>query len=149
MQLWVMRHGEAGWHREDRERSLTEAGRDMVQRTGHHIAESPLYPACIWTSPYLRARQTAAILAGILDCPVEVKPFITPDDDPAACMDALLAYPEPSLMLVSHMPFVGVLSTLLVEGHRQGMPFLTAQALFLDMPVAAPGCAELKGQYLP
>lgn len=149
MQLWIMRHGEAGWHQTDRERALTETGQEMVGRTGQHIAENPLHPARIWTSPYLRARQTADILAGILNCPVDEKPFITPDDDPAACLDALLAYPDSSLLLVSHMPFVGIVSTLLVDGHRQGMPFLTAQALLLDMPVAAPGCAELKGQYPP
>lgn len=149
MQLWVMRHGEAGWHETDRERPLTDAGRDMVARTGRHIAGTRAHPARIWASPYLRTRQTAAILAGILHCPVDEKPFITPDDDPAVCLDALLACSEPSLLLVSHMPFVGLLSTLLVDGHRQGMPFLTAQALLMDMPVAAPGCAELKGQYLP
>ncbi|KXS46276.1 MAG: phosphohistidine phosphatase, partial [Marinobacter sp. T13-3] len=53
------------------------------------------------------------------------------------------------LMLVSHMPFVGALSTLLVDGHRRGIPFMTSQAVLLDMPVVGPGCADLKTQFLP
>jgi phosphohistidine phosphatase len=52
-------------------------------------------------------------------------------------------------MLVSHMPFVGSFSTLLVDGHRQGIPFMTSQAVLLDMPVVGPGCADLKAQFLP
>jgi len=53
------------------------------------------------------------------------------------------------LMLVSHMPFVGSLSTLLVDSHRRGIPFMTAQAVVLDMPVVGPGCADLRAQFLP
>jgi len=47
------------------------------------------------------------------------------------------------------MPFVGSLSTLLVDGHRKGIPFMTAQAVVLEMPVAGPGCADLRAQFLP
>jgi phosphohistidine phosphatase len=52
-------------------------------------------------------------------------------------------------MLVSHMPLVGGLATLLVDGHRKGIPFMTAQAVLLDMPVSGPGCADVKAQFLP
>lgn len=149
MQLIIMRHGEAGWHTLDQERSLTDAGRRMVGTVGHRISESTWRPARIWSSPYIRARQTAGILSEILNCPVEEKAFITPDDDPGACLDELLASQVSPLLLVSHMPFVGVLSTLLVDGHRQGIPFMTAQAVLLDMPVVGPGCADLKDQFLP
>jgi phosphohistidine phosphatase len=53
------------------------------------------------------------------------------------------------LMLVSHMPLVGGLATLLVDGHSKGIPFMTAQAVLLDMPVSGPGCADVKAQFLP
>ncbi len=148
MQLIVMRHGEAGWHTLDQQRELTERGRLATAEVAAQIAESPWRPSLIWSSPYTRARQTAAIVAEILNCPIEEKAFITPDDDPGACLDALLETKTTPLMLVSHMPFVGSLSTLLVDGHRRGIPFMTSQAVLLDMPVVGPGCADLKAQFL-
>nr|WP_254774057.1 histidine phosphatase family protein [Marinobacter sp. AC-23] len=82
MQLLIMRHGEAGWHSLDQERTLTEMGRRQVAECAAQIAASPWRPQRIWCSPYVRARQTAAIVSEILNCPVEEKTFITPEDDP-------------------------------------------------------------------
>lgn len=149
MQLLIMRHGEAGWHTLDQERELTEAGRLGVAEVAARIAESPWRPNLIWSSPYVRARQTAAIVSEILNCPVEEKMFITPDDDPGECLDALIEHHESPLLIVSHMPLVGGLATLLVDAHRRGIPFMTSQAVMLDMPVVGPGCADLKAQFLP
>ncbi|MDI9245436.1 histidine phosphatase family protein [Marinobacter sp. CHS3-4] len=149
MQLIIMRHGEAGYHSLDRQRELTEFGRQSVADVAAQIAESPWRPRAIWCSPLVRARQTAAIASEILNCPVEEKSFITPDDDPGECLDAVLEIPESPLMIVSHMPLVGSLATLFVDGHRHGIPLMTAQAIVLDMPVAGPGCADLKAQFMP
>lgn len=144
-----MRHGEASWHTLDQKRELTETGRLAVADVAHKIAASPWRPDLLWSSPLVRARQTAAIVSEILNCPVEEKLFITPDDDPGGCLDRLLETDEHNLMIVSHMPFVGALATLLVDGHRMGIPFMTAQAALLDMPIVGPGCADLRAQFLP
>ncbi|MFV8570975.1 phosphohistidine phosphatase SixA [Marinobacter sp. SBS5] len=149
MQLIIMRHGEAGRHSLDHERELTEVGRKQAANVAEKIAKSDCKPKIIWCSPYIRARQTAAIVAEILGVRVHEKSFITPDDDPGRCLDALLENKESPLMLVSHMPLVGSLTTLLSDGHRNGMPFMTAQAVVLDMPVVGPDCATLKTQFLP
>jgi len=149
MHLIIMRHGEAGWHTIDQQRELTEMGRRDVAAVAADIAGSPFRPERIWCSPYTRARQTAAIVSEVLNCPVEEKLFITPDDDPGQCFDALLDNHTSPLMVISHMPFVGALSTLFVDGHRRGLPFMTSQAVVLDMPVVGPGCADLKTQFLP
>lgn len=150
MHLLVMRHGEAGWHSIDQQRELTEAGRKGCALVARQIARSPWRPREIWCSPLVRARQTAAIVSEIFNCRISEKPFLTPDDDPGQCLDALLEEsPATRLMVVSHMPLVGALSTLLVDGHRRGIPFMTSQAVALDMPVVGPGCADLKAQFLP
>ncbi|MCK7543037.1 histidine phosphatase family protein [Marinobacter bryozoorum] len=150
MKLLVMRHGEAGWHTIDQQRELTDAGRTATGRVVHQIAESPWRPREIWCSSLIRARQTAAIASEILNCRVTEKTFLTPDDDPGLCLDALLEEsPATRLLIVSHMPLVGALSTLLVDGHRQGIPFMTSQAVGLELPVVGPGCADLKVQFLP
>jgi phosphohistidine phosphatase len=104
----------------------------------------------MWSSPLVRARQTAAIVSEILNCPVEERSFITPDDDPGECLNHLTEDDTPEdLMIVSHMPLVGSLSTLLVDGHRRGIPYMTGQAVVLDMPIVGPGCADVKAQFLP
>jgi phosphohistidine phosphatase len=144
-----MRHGEAGYHSLDRQRELPAHGRQTVAAVAAEIAESPWRPVIIWSSPLVRARQTAAIVSEILNCPVIEKSFITPDDDPGQSLDALLEATDSPLMIVSHMPLVGSLATLYVDGHRKGIPLMTAQAIVLDMPVVGPGCADLKAQFLP
>ena len=149
MKLIIMRHGEAGYHSLDRQRELTEHGRQAVAEVAAEIAESPWRPAVIWSSPFVRARQTAAIVSEILNCPVLEKDFITPDDDPGQCLDAVLEETESTVMIVSHMPLAGSLATLFVDGHRKGIPLMTAHAVVLDMPVVGPGCADLKAQFLP
>ncbi len=149
MHLIIMRHGEAGWHTIDQQRELTEMGRRDVAAVAAEIAESPFRPELIWCSPFTRARQTAAIVAEVLNCPIEEKHFITPDDNPGQSLDALLESHTSPLMIVSHMPLVGGLSTLLVDGHRRGIPFMPSQAVVLDLPVVGPGCADLKTQFLP
>lgn len=149
MKLIIMRHGEAGYHSQDRKRELTEYGRQTVADVAAKIAESPWRPAVIWCSPLVRARQTAAIASEILNCPVIEKKFITPDDDPGQSLDALLEVTDSPLMIVSHMPLAGSLATLFVDGHRKGIPLMTAHAVVLDMPVVGPGCADLKAQFLP
>ncbi|MDV2079885.1 SixA phosphatase family protein [Marinobacter xestospongiae] len=149
MNLLIMRHGEAGWHTLDQQRELTEAGRLATAAVARKLADSPWRPSEIWSSPLVRAHQTATIVSEILNCPVIEKPFITPDDDPGECLDELIRSAPNALMLVSHMPFVGALSTLLVDGHRHGIPFMTSQAVMLDMPIAGPGCADLRAQFLP
>lgn len=147
MQLIIMRHGEARWHSDDYQRELTEVGRAQVTSAAQGMASSSDWaPTRIWCSPLVRARQTAELVGQALGLAVEERAFLTPDDDPAQCIDALQKLDaDDSIMLVSHMPFVGALTTLLVDGHRRGMPYATAQAMRLEMPVAGAGCAELKG----
>ena len=113
MKLLIMRHGEAGWHAQDERRELTDAGRQQVARVAAQLAEGDFRPELIWCSPLVRARQTAAIVAERLNCPIEEKLFITPDDDPARCLDALLVNTASPLLLVSHMPLVRGLHEIL------------------------------------
>ncbi|OEY67631.1 phosphohistidine phosphatase SixA [Marinobacter sp. X15-166B] len=149
MHVLIMRHGEAGWHSLDEQRELTEQGRQATAKVARDIASSPWRPNLIWCSPLIRARQTAGIVAEILNCPVEEKEGITPEGDPGQFLDQLITTRQQSLMIVSHMPFVGALSTLMIDGHRRGIPFMTSHAVVLDMPIAGPGCADLREQFLP
>ena len=150
--LLILRHGEAGPGYPDAERALTDWGRGEVERLAAWLAgRSDLAGLHLLASPYVRARQTAAIIGEALGTAVETLPIITPDDDPAAVADWLLARPaERPRLLVSHMPLVGALTELLVEGRAdRGLGFPTAAVAELEAEVWASGCARLVGFTTP
>jgi len=145
-----MRHGEAGWHADDRQRALTSGGREGVASTARQLQEAGWQPDHLWCSTLVRADQTAGIAGSLLGLRAEPQSFLCPDEDPSLCIDALQTLGDQSVvMVVSHMPLVGRLTGLLVEGNSRGSPFLTAQAVCLDMPVAGAGCAEMRRYFLP
>ncbi len=67
MRLLVVRHGIAApresFDGPDAARPLTDAGRTRMERGARGIARLVPELECIWTSPLVRARQTAQILA--------------------------------------------------------------------------------------
>ncbi|MDR5868010.1 phosphohistidine phosphatase SixA [Halomonas koreensis] len=146
--LLIMRHGEAGQGRPDPARELTGRGREEAARMGAWLAgrdDLATYRLRVVASPYRRAQQTAAALGEALGLAVETLERITPDDPPGAVVDWLLAQDDDRpLLLVSHMPLVGALTGLLVEGRAdRGLGFPTAAVAELDAEVHAAGCARL------
>lgn len=72
MQLYFLRHAEAeGHHREDYYRELTERGNKRTETAGKVMKKLSIKPTHIFSSPRIRARQTADIVAKILGIPVE------------------------------------------------------------------------------
>jgi phosphohistidine phosphatase SixA len=66
MQLVLMRHGQAQPKHpdvDDANRSLTRHGYREAARTANILRDRDVVPTVIWTSPYLRAMQTAQVLA--------------------------------------------------------------------------------------
>ena len=143
--LLIMRHGEAAPGYPDSERILTARGHVEAERMGGWSKAQALENVRLYVSPYVRARQTAAHLAVALGCEPQVLPIITPDDSPQAVCDWLLTEEESgNIVLVSHMPLVGALTGLLVEGRiERGVMFPTAAVAELKAELWAAGCARL------
>ncbi|NVF14030.1 phosphohistidine phosphatase SixA [Vreelandella maris] len=148
--MLIMRHGEAGPGYPDHARRLTSRGEREVEKMARWLAErvaaGELPMPTLYASPYARAQQTAQALCDGLGTPLETLDFITPEDSPSAVSDWLLEQPEGTpIMLVSHMPLVGDLAGLLVEGSpAQGIGFPTAAIAEFEAEVWAAGCAQLK-----
>ncbi|WGI26814.1 phosphohistidine phosphatase SixA [Halomonas alkaliantarctica] len=146
----IMRHGEAAPGYPDQARRLTSHGEreaeKMARWLAKRVAAGELFTPRIYASPFARAQQTAQTLCDALGASLETLDFITPDDSPQAVSDWLLEQPESApIMLVSHMPLVGDLAGLLVEGSpAQGIGFPTAAIAELEAEVWAAGCAQLK-----
>ena len=146
MKLFIVRHGEAESRApSDSLRPLTARGKRTVSELWSQLQGEGIMPTMLVVSPYVRAQQTADVIAGYYpgigrqtcDC-------ITPDDDPAAVMAWLASQPvEEGWVLVSHMPLVAVLAGLLTEGPRARVPFATGSVACLDLDVVAPGGGRL------
>ena len=83
MRVFLVRHAEAAAGEPDELRRLTAAGRDAARALGERLAEKR--PAAVVSSPLLRARETADLIARA--CQLEA----TTDDNlaPGATTDAL------------------------------------------------------------
>jgi phosphohistidine phosphatase len=148
MKLIVMRHGEAGRHQCDSLRALTGRGQVESEKVARAMAVDRWLPRTIWCSSLVRARQTAAIAAACFNLDVLEQPFLKPEDAPEAVIDALQRFDgETPILLVSHMPLVGALAGLLIEGRVTSIPLGTSQAICLEMDIAAAGCALLRKQF--
>ena len=146
----IMRHGEAAPGYPDHARRLTTEGEleaeKMARWLARRVTEGELSLPRVYSSPYARAQQTAQALCDVLGASLETLDFLTPEDAPSAISDWLLHQPVGApIMLVSHMPLVGDLAGLLVEGSSaQGLGFPTAAIAELEADVWAAGCAQLK-----
>jgi phosphohistidine phosphatase len=72
MKLYFLRHGEAASAngttiRTDTERPLTKEGIDILKIQGKAFAKLNILPDIIWSSPLVRARQTAEVIAKQLE----------------------------------------------------------------------------------
>lgn len=156
--LLIMRHGEAGLGSVDQARELTWRGGEEVREMGAWLATQlsasavgVSMPPRLVASPYRRAQQSAALVAESLvsagcNVAVETLNLITPDGCPHEVMDWLLDQPSGQpLIMVSHMPLVGMLSGCLVDGRADaGLGFVTGAVADLEADVWASRTARLR-----
>ena len=117
MQVYLVQHGEAKPETEDPSRSLSDRGREEVQRVARYAAALGLQVAEIRHSGKLRARQTAEILAAALAPPHGVQEIdgLAPADAPGKAVGEIESAREP-LMLIGHLPHLRRLASLLLAG---------------------------------
>ncbi len=126
MNLYLLRHGIAvdrgtpGYER-DSDRPLTPKGERQLKRIAKAMKKMELTFDRILTSPYLRARQTAEIVADALKLRkwLAFSQDLTPGGNPKALVEHLdQIHPKPDdLLLVGHEPYLSCLLATLVAGN--------------------------------
>lgn len=124
--LLIVRHGEAveaAAPLGDAERWLTGKGRKVTRRVATWLAVSPARrPVEIWTSPRVRAVQTAEILAGSADL-----------TDAVSVLAALSTHGDPTEVLAAVARRGNVGGPLAIVGHEPSLSFM-ARTLLGDIP---------------
>jgi phosphohistidine phosphatase len=125
MQLVLIRHARAEERmlfKRDRTRALTQDGQRRMRKAvrGLHALLPGL--TLIATSPLLRARQTAEIVAaGYAGIDTVSLPALSPGVAPRAVLAWLRAQPADAMLaLVGHEPDLGLLAGWLLSGDRHG-----------------------------
>jgi len=150
MLLHLLRHAEAEPHRlDDLSRCLTEKGFKQARRIGCFMKEQCLRPEIILTSPVVRARETAEVVAKLLGKPplTEV-PWAACGMNPELALTELSGYAKlDSVMIVGHEPDLSSLSASLIGLERSdSIQVLKASLLGVNLPRLQMGSGIL--QYL-
>lgn len=150
MQICLVRHAIAvergtGGYVEDSARPLTPEGRDRMQMAARGL-QTLFEPQAIFTSPILRARQTAGILAGVYGLPVQPLEALATGDHRAAIVACAAANMD-AVALVGHEPWMGELLSMLLTGDAglaQSLFRKGAAALVSTYGAPAPGNGTLE-----
>jgi phosphohistidine phosphatase len=123
MKLFLLRHaiaverGTAGFE-DDSLRPLTEAGRDKMQRIARGMKMLGLSFDHILTSPYVRAEQTARIVAAALELEKRLvtEPLLAAEQEPRAVLAKLAGreWESSDVLLVGHEPYLSELASLMI-----------------------------------
>lgn len=108
MKLWVGRHSDAGEYipydpKKERERPLTAKGRAMTKAIGSAMGSAGEIPNVIFSSPLIRAQQTADILGALLAVQVNVIDDLAPNRPLEDRLLELMGHSEMKrIMIVGH-----------------------------------------------
>lgn len=128
MELYILRHGEAGKRipsgSRDFERPLTVAGMEEVEQVARALARLRVGFDFVATSPLRRARQTADAVAKILRVKkgsVEEWDELKPEGKKADLYRKLSQFkPESSVLVVGHEPYLSTMISEIVFGNGAG-----------------------------
>lgn len=149
MKIAIVRHGAAHYGQDyDHARTLTEQGHEQARRLAHWLADHGWHDAHLIASPFVRAQQTATAIAETLSVPLQSQSLLQPDGQPNEAVEWLSAQTQ-ALILVSHLPFVGRLASLLVDGSVYDQPWSPAECWVLEGSIAAPGCMTVVDVWYP
>ena len=107
VQLWLLRHGEAEPHGSapDFQRALTAKGEDQSRQAGAALARMGIAPAACYSSPKVRARETARLACASLGVGVEEADSLAGDFDVGALRDLLSGHDGGDcVLIVGHEP---------------------------------------------
>lgn len=121
MQLYLVRHAEAAEGESDELRPLTPAGREQARSLATRLRDSGVRPDAILTSPLLRARETAALLADELGVEPAADERLAPGATAQTVTKAVDGRGE-TVIVVAHQPDCSRIAAALSGGDEPDFP---------------------------
>lgn len=144
MDVYIVRHGAAvdigtAGIQHDADRTLSDTGREKTAQAARGMRAAGCAPEVILSSPLVRARETAEIVARGLEFEGEIAEteLLTPEADPRQVVTFLNKQVHRDAMLVGHMPNVADLASCLLVGEEG--------TLNIEFKKAACACVEFDG----
>ena len=122
MQIYIIRHGIAAlretWDKPDEERPLTKKGRKKTRQIARGLRAMGVQPTRLYTSPLLRALETAEIMKKRLKLEhLQETELLSGDAEPAAMIPLLNEHDnDAAIALVGHEPHLSELLCYLLAG---------------------------------
>jgi phosphohistidine phosphatase len=153
-ELYLIRHGLAeergdAWP-DDAKRPLTEHGMTRLRKSARALANMGVSLDVVLTSPFVRTRQTAEIIAaGFSPRPAVVNVDVLTPDGTTAAMGAELEKHarRPRMAIVGHEPGIGELAAWLV-GTRHPIDFKKGAVCRIDLESLPPSKGSGKLRWL-
>lgn len=155
MRVILIRHGHAvspAASYDDALRYLSVVGRQQARATGQTLAARSVRPSHVWSSPLVRAVQTAELVVAPLEFggSVEARDDLYPDspfDSLARALAELLGESgeEAQVVVVGHQPFMSNAASELLRCSIGG--FVTGAAYCLEVAGLFPHRAELQWRW--
>lgn len=154
MKILIVRHAKAeerrllGLLHKDAARPLTPGGRKDMAKAAKGLKQLLSDLGVLATSPLVRAKQTAQILAERYDARVTEVTELSPGTDPDKLLAWLRKQPlEAIVALVGHEPDLGALAGWFLTGRKESFVlFKKGAACLIDFAEdgPAPGCGRLE-----
>jgi len=148
MNLYIVRHAIAVDHgtpgyEDDSQRPLTDEGRKKMKKITKGLERLAVKPDVILTSPYVRARDTAKIVAdrfGMTDRIFFSENLIPPGNFEALVFEIHEKYDQANVALVGHEPMLSRLISWLTTGDtdaritikKGGVAYLSSDSIYQD-----------------
>lgn len=158
MEIIFFRHGPAGEREEwaktgnpDSERPLTADGRKRAREAAKGLALVVGSADLVATSPWTRAKETAAYAARSLGAPLVESNLLLPHRSPGSLCAWLSGLENGRVVVVGHDPHLSKVASWLMTGSASKSLVILkkAQALMIDTPTAAAGSGKLAWSLTP
>lgn len=148
MVVYFLRHAEAeSGSGNDAKRKLTVKGLEQAEKVGRFLVSYGLLPEAVLTSPVLRAKQTAKLVAKKLGRVGMIEaPWLSCGMSPDTCLEELRSYAElSSLVVVGHEPDLSRTIAAFVGGADPGAIHVRKASLTaIDLRELKPGGGRLQ-----
>jgi phosphohistidine phosphatase len=140
-EIYLLRHAHAGdpnaWKGDDAARPLSAKGRQQAERLGKFLAQGGFEPDVVVSSPKVRARETAEIVASALGVDVELDEGVADGFDVRAAHELVKRFDAGRIVFVGHDPDFSELLASLVGAPALAMPKGAIARIDFDVAPAA------------